>query len=237
MKPRKVLKSWPLPMRKTYAEGEKLDPLPPGEFFGKDDFMRARFYSGVIERYATRAETELIVSHARDNRMPGMSFADTLEAMGSYLHMGPRDAKDKLIENTKKPKEQLEREHALTAAVREVMKNMGADSTEIFKVFVSTMQKLYPVATQARILAALEAGNTRDGFSVPAVIEAMALTQDVEPKCPECHGKTVTTRGAGSETQFAVCSLWKTKGHLDANEIEMRVRELRKALRPSGRMA
>ena len=174
-------RSWPLPRKREYTPDEKVDPLPPRGFFGTDDFMRARFFSAIIERYTTKAETELLVKFAREHRMPGMSFADTLESMGAYLHMGPIEAKDKLIAASHKPREQLEREFRLTAAVHEATLAHGPDGKRIFRIVVETLQALFPGATNDRIKGAIEAGNTPDGFSVPATIEAMVLTESTNP--------------------------------------------------------
>lgn len=233
----KRLKSWPLPKNKhTLAEGEPAGDLPPPGFFGKDDFMRVRFFSALIERYATKTETDMFVTHARAHRMVGMSFADTLEAMGSYLHMGPREAKDRLLAETQKPKETLEREYMLTGVVKEAMQTHGANGTEVFKLLVQALRKLYPGATDERIKMALDAGNSQHGFSVPSVIEVMNITEPMT-KCDECKGATVMTKGLGLDTQIAVCSKWKEPGHLDAVDIELRVRDIKKALRPSGRFA
>lgn len=229
-------KHFPLPAQKG-------DALPPPGFFEGDDFMRARYFSAVIERYANRAETQALVTFARERRMPGMSFADALEAMASYLHRGPDNAIERLIAQTKKPKEQYEREFQLTEAVHEVLKSARTSEEEtakaVFRALFDRMRAIYPKATEERIKGALAAGNTTEGFSVPAVVEAMALTEDANEaaKCPECNGVTVMTRGKGTDTQYMICTRWKQPGHLDQIDIEMRVRELRKELRPSGRFA
>ncbi len=156
------------------AKGE---PLPPYGVFGPDDFFRTTYFSDVIGLYATEAERTELVGLAREKRMPGMSFADTLEAMARYLHNG--GSAERLIETNKKPKEILEREMRITEIIREKTKNIRATRLEVFQAVANELRKMYPKATTQRLEGALEAGNTKDGYSVAAVIESMQLTEPV----------------------------------------------------------
>jgi hypothetical protein len=55
--------------------------------------------------------------------------------------------------------------------------------------------------------------------------------------CPECRGLSIEFRGTGLEMEHRICSRWRDPGHLTAKEIHERLREVRAAVRPSGRFA
>lgn len=160
-----------LPMQKT-------DPLPHPSAFGNDDFHRARYYSGVIERYSTKIEAEKLIAFAREARFPGLSFVAMLESMARFLHESPdtRTAIDKLIEHTKKPVDQIQKEMLFTGCVRVTMRKFEKPSDRSIAL-AEGLALLYPKATRERIMGALEAGNTEQGFNVERVIETMQLTE------------------------------------------------------------
>lgn len=165
-------------IRRFQVPRSKQEALPPPGAFGRDDFHRARFFSAVIEKYATKAETETLVAFARESRLPGLSFADMLESMGSYIHGAEHSqhAIDQLLAHAKKPKEQMEREVLFAEAVRRILGSLeGHDAITL--AMAEALVALYPNATRERVMGALAAGNTEQGFNVARVIETMQLTE------------------------------------------------------------
>lgn len=167
-----------LSVSKISLPREPRAPVPDAAAFKGDDFHRARYFSALIERYATRAEAETMIKFAREKRAPGMSFADTIQSVALFIHYADDQKKaiERMIANTKKTKEHVERDLLFAAACREaVIKYEGGPRT--FPALRDALLTLYPGATKERILSALEAGNTPEGFSTATVIECMQLTE------------------------------------------------------------
>jgi len=59
----------------------------------------------------------------------------------------------------------------------------------------------------------------------------------VTPACAECGGATVMFSRSGLQTQYRICTRYQEPGHISKAEVEERVAQVRKALRPSGRFA
>ncbi len=161
---------------KVYAlPTSREDALPEVGAFGFDDFYRARYFSQVIEKYTTQAQAEALVKFARERRVSGMSFADTLEATARFLHSGVDGAVERMMAMTKKSPQHTEREVAFNLACRAAMATYGTKGDDVFKAMLEGLCTIYPHATRERILGAMNLGNTDEGFSVGNVIEAMEL--------------------------------------------------------------
>lgn len=156
------------------------DELPqPGIFGSNNDFLRAKYYSDVIAVYVKKEEHEILVAFAREKRMPFMTFADHLEAMGRYLHRG--GDVEKLIADSKKPQAQLEAEFKFVEIVREGMKKDRGGGGRFSAFLREGLHQLFPKATIVQIDMALKAGNTKRGFSAAVVIETMMNVLAAEP--------------------------------------------------------
>lgn len=146
------------------------EALPEAGVFGRDDFLRAKFYSDVVARYVIGEHHAKLVAFAREKRMPFMSFADTLEAMARYLHAG--GPIEKLLKSADKPESQLHAEFKFTEIVREAMKKHGTGHASL-PFICEGLHQLFPAATREQCESAIKAGITSQGFNATTVIETM----------------------------------------------------------------
>ncbi len=155
------------------------DELPPvGAFGHREELTRTRFYSEVIAHYTDKEQHELLVTFAREKRMPFMSFGDQLEAMARHLHDGK--PVETLLNAAKKPQHQLEAEFKLVEIVREGTKRYGTGHKAV-PYICEGLHQLFPKATREQIEMGFKAGITEVGFNTSRVIETMLTVLGQEP--------------------------------------------------------